>query len=67
MRTAFMGLTSSCGVTAPGTLSTRTRSRQTVFLSTDVAGRHCTHLGAISALSAMRHSACGQHEPHSHA
>jgi hypothetical protein len=38
VRTAFMGLTSSRGVTASGTLPTRTRPRPTIFLSTKGGG-----------------------------
>jgi hypothetical protein len=48
MRTAFMGLTSSRGVTVSRTLSTRTSSRPTIFLPTNLAGRQCTHLPPIA-------------------
>ena len=51
MRTAFMGLTSSRGVTASGTLPTRTRPRPTIFRSTNQADRNGTHLmGSVSLL-----------------
>ena len=47
VRTAFMGLTSSRGVTASGTLPTRTRPGTTIFLSTNRAGRNALIRGRL--------------------
>jgi hypothetical protein len=57
MRTAFMGLTSSRGVTVSRTLSTRTSSRPTIFLPTNLAGRQCTHLPPIARSGRVHSSA----------
>jgi hypothetical protein len=59
MDTAFMGLTSSRDVTVSRTLSARTSSRPTLFLPTNLAGRHalicrqCDPFGFESAFNAL--------------